>query len=150
MKNYLLPLLSIICLLIALPPAQAIIAPTLPTTERQKIVDKYGVTNTADFLNLSPREVKKRTGKKLRLKDKIVLRLAQHKVKKALRSGQAVDWQNTAHHGSSNFHLLGFLLGLLLPVVGNIIALFLGRNAFRSSLLGLLISILVGGVIIIV
>lgn len=150
MKNYFLLLLTSICLLTSLQKAEAIIAPTLPTSERQRLVKKYGVTNTADLLALTPRKVKTITGKKLRLKDKIVLRLAQRKIKQSLKQNQSADWQNILHHGEKRFHLVGFLLGLLLPVIGNIIALFLGRNAFRSSLLGLLIAILLGGVIIIV
>lgn len=48
----------------------------------------YTATNLEEFLELTPRKIRKQTGKKLKLKEIIVLKAAQKRIKKAYKKQQ--------------------------------------------------------------
>ncbi len=50
--------------------------------------EMYTATNLEEFLELTPRKIRKQTGKKLKLKEIIVLKAAQKKIKKAYKKQQ--------------------------------------------------------------
>ena len=102
-----------------------------------------GDMTAEDFVQLRAKEIKQRTGKKLKLKERIVLKVAQHKVKKQLKNGELADYKETYENAERRFSLGGFLLGFFLGLIGLLIALLFGRNAFRSALLGFLVWLVV-------
>lgn len=113
--------------------------------QKQGAVEQYIIHHeitAEDFLNLKVKEIKSYTNKKVTLKERIVLGLTKLEVKNHLRNGEEVDAEYYYKRGAGNFNLGGFLLGLFLPIIGNLIAILFGRNAFRSSLKGTLVAII--------
>ena len=117
-----------------------------PSPSQQTI---YGV-RISDNIRLSPEDVLQNSehmervlNKKLTLKQKIVLKIAKHKLKKAARKGQLEQaWSEIEGDDDTNFWL-GFILGLLLGLLGMLIAVFFGRDALQGALYGFLIWILI-------
>lgn len=105
--------------------------------------DKFGVDNIQDFLDLSPKDISKNTGKKQKLKDKIVLRLVQKRIKKKIKNGESFKISEEYPAAMNKFNVGGFLLGFFLGPLGVLLAILFGGNAFKSSLLGCLCLILV-------
>jgi uncharacterized protein YacL len=89
-------------------------------TDNSSVLSKMKVE---DFLSLTPKKYKELTGEKLSLTQKISLKLAQKKLKQAIKEHQQVDEkvQSTAID-TSDFNAGGFVLGLLLSVIGVLIA----------------------------
>ncbi len=85
--------------------------------------------NIQEFLTLTPKKYQELTGKKMSLPQKISLKIAQHKVKKAMKKGRAVDL-NAMSKGvdTSDFNIGGFVLGLLLGIIGVLIAYLIGDS----------------------
>jgi hypothetical protein len=83
-----------------------------------------------DFLNLTPKKYYELTGKKMKLSQKISLKLAQAKVKKMLRKGKTVDLVSLTKKGidTSDFNIAGFLLGIFLFLIGVLIAYLIGGD----------------------
>lgn len=74
------------------------------------------------FLSLTPKKYYKLTGKKMKLSQKISLKLAQGKIKRMIRKGKPVNLVAMSKGiDTSDFHLVGFLLGLVL-IIGLLIA----------------------------
>ncbi|MCB0705467.1 MAG: hypothetical protein KDC34_09170 [Saprospiraceae bacterium] len=92
-----------------------------------------------EFLALSPRDIQEKTGKKVKLADRIALRLTQRQLKK----NKSLDFGAAYEDASGNFSIGGFLLGFFFGLIGVLIALLFGRNAVRSSLIGLLCFVIV-------
>jgi len=111
--------------------------------QKSFLQEEFGVENIQDFLNLNLADIAKTTGKKLSLKDKVVLKLAQRKIKKKIKKGESFDVKTDYENASRNFNVGGFLLGFFIPVLGSLLAILFGGDAFRSSLLGLLCFIIV-------
>ena len=95
-----------------------------------------------DFLDLKASEIKAKTGKKLTIKERILLPIIKAEVYFQSKKNSELDAEYYYHRGARNFNLGGFLLGLFLPIIGNLIAILFGRNAFRSSLKGTLVAII--------
>jgi len=53
--------------------------------------NRTGKISLKEFVKLSPKEVEKLTGKKLKLKEKIGLKIFQWKMKRKLKNGETVD-----------------------------------------------------------
>lgn len=120
--------------------------------QQQFLLENFGVTNADAFVNVSFKEVAEAKQKKLKLKEKVVLKLAQRQVKKQLKKSQKVDVEEIYESAERRFSIGGFLLGFFLGLIGVLIALLFGKNAVRSSLIGLLcwaiivlIAVLAGG-----
>ena len=99
-----------------------------------------GGISVVEFMNLSPAIIKARTGKRMKIKDRLALKLTQRALQKQLDRGEQADFEEANY----NFSLGGFLLGFFLGLLGVLIALIaFPRDVFRSSLVGLLCFILV-------
>jgi hypothetical protein len=96
------------------------------------------------FLNLTPKKYYALTGKKLNLGQKISLKLTQRKVKRMIRKGEPIDLVAMQKRlDTSDFNLLGFLLGLILNVIGVLIAYLIGHdnpNLIKWAWIGVVIQ----------
>ena len=82
-----------------------------------------------DFLSLTPKKYRELTGEKLSIPEKISLKLAQRKIKQAMKNNQPVDETLKASAiDTSDFNIGGFVLGLLLSVIGVFIAYLIGDS----------------------
>ena len=95
------------------------------------------------FLDLTPKRYKELTGKKLSLRQKMTLNMAQYKVRRMVKKHQEVNLIVFANAIDGNdFHIPGFILGIVLGPLGILIAYLIeGRNSamFQWALLGSLI-----------
>ncbi|MFN7118520.1 MAG: TM2 domain-containing protein [Saprospiraceae bacterium] len=82
------------------------------TTEAKYEVNIPGVEglNAEQFLNLTPKQVKELTGKKLTLKETVALKLAQKKIKKEMRKADAA--------GAPKSQLTALLLAVFIGALG--------------------------------
>lgn len=82
------------------------------TTEAKYETNIPGVENlnTEQFLNLTPKQVKELTGKKLTLKEAVGLKIAQKKIKKELRKADAM--------GAPKSQLTALLLVIFVGALG--------------------------------
>jgi hypothetical protein len=106
-----------------------------------------------DYINLSPADYKKITGRKLKLKEIILLKISQRQVKKYIRNKGNINLSVFEKKPKEKFkwHWGGFFLGMLFPT-GFIITLCIKdekrKDRVTSSLFGmaaiLLIALLVG------
>ena len=101
----------------------------------------FGVDNVDDFVKLSWKEAANAKQAKLTFKEKVVLKVAQRKMKKKMKKGESFSAENVYTATASDFNLGGFLLGLILGPIGILIALLFGRNAVRWALYGFLVWI---------
>lgn len=128
-KNILTVLLGT-CFLLVLQPANAISSYTVPTDET--VVAKPNPFNdmlVEQFLHLTPKKYFELTGKRMKLTEKISLKLAQQKVKRMIRKGKPVDLVATAKEiDTSDFNIGGFVLGLVLSLIGVLIAYLIDKE----------------------
>jgi len=130
-------LIGLFTLIILFPfQSEAVIKPVDP--QKSFFQEEFGVNNIQDFLNLNPADITKIKDKKLNFKEKVILKLTQRKIKKKIKKGASFNIKTEYENASGSFNVGGFLLGFFLPVVGSLLALLFGGNAFKSSLLGLL------------
>lgn len=95
------------------------------------------------ILALKPSDVQAQTGQKMKLADRVALRLTQHQVRRAMKKGESLDMGAYYEDARGNFSIGGFLLGFFFSLIGVLIAILFGGNAFRSALLGALCGLLV-------
>lgn len=87
----------------------------------------FSKMSVEEFLSLTPKKFKQMTGERLSIPQKISLKLAQRKIKQAIKNKEAVDEKTIASAvDTSDFNIGGFILGLLLSVVGVLIAYLIG------------------------
>jgi len=135
-------LIGLFALIILFPSqSEAVIKSVNP--QKSFLQKEFGVDNIQDFLNIKIADIAKTTGKKLTLKDKVVFKLTQRKIKKKIRKGTFFNAKSDYENATNSFNVGGFLLGFFIPVVGTLLALLFGVDAFKSSLLGLLCIVLV-------
>lgn len=79
-------------------------APTTPAITT--IETQFGEMTMEDFLALTPRKIRKKTGQKLSIKEAIALKMAQKKIKKATKKG------------GGKRQLLAIILGIFLGGLG--------------------------------
>lgn len=91
-----------------------------------------------EFLDLNAKDLKKITGKKLRFRDRMALKLAQQNVKKLMKEGASIDTAAEYKKARGGFNILGFLLGFVLGPIGVLLAWIFVDAGLRSSLIGLL------------
>jgi|SRR5687768_319911 len=103
--------------------------PVPPKSENTVVTPFTGMT-VQDFLALTPKKYKELTGEKLSITQKISLKLAQKKIKKALKNNESIDSATMANAvDTSDFNIGGFVLGLLLSVIGVLIAYLIGDTS---------------------
>ena len=99
---------------------------------------------TVDALvKMNSREFAEVIGHKLSLKEKVVFRIAQRELRKEIKregiqSDATLDVQQMMADGEKNFYFGGFILGLLLGLIGVLIAYLMKKDkAFiRSTWIG--------------
>lgn len=105
-----------------------IVPETTPATEINPVNKPVDPAMNAllvqQFLKLTPEKYFELTGKKMKLSQKVSLKLAQWKVKRMLRKGKTVDLMAMRQKGidTSDFNIAGFLLGFFLSLIGVLIA----------------------------
>ena len=109
-----------------------------------------------EYINLSPREYKKLTGRKLKLKEIILLKISQRQIRKHIRNTDNINLSVFIKKPKEQFkwHWGGFFLGMWFPI-GLIIALSINdekrKDRIRSALFGMaaaLLIVLVVGILI--
>lgn len=91
-----------------------------------------------DFLALTPKKYRELTGQKMTLSQKISLKIAQHKVKKAAKNNKQIEVMKFADGvDTSDFSIGGLVLGLLLGPIGVLIAYLIGdRSVIKWAWVG--------------
>ena len=109
---------------------------TIPSTEpvppksESTVAAPLSGMSVQDFLALTPKKYKELTGEKLSFTQKIALKMAQKKVRKAIKNNENVDSTVMANAlDTSDFNIGGFVLGLLLSVIGVLIAYLIGDTS---------------------
>lgn len=103
--------------------------PVPPKSESTAAAPLSGMS-VQDFLALTPKKYKELTGEKLSFTQKIALKMAQRKVKKAIKNNEKVDSSVMANAvDTSDFNIGGFVLGLLLSAIGVLIAYLIGDTS---------------------
>ena len=95
------------------------------------------------FIKADFKSLEEASQKKLSVREKIVAKIAQRSLKKELRKGKDIDLDDYYHRSDRRFSIGGFLLGFFFPIIGSLVAILFGGNAFRSSLLVLLCAAIV-------
>jgi hypothetical protein len=135
-------------------PATYAILPTEPTTKTPTAselqIPLYGSDKTislADFLKLTPKGYKELTGKKLKLKDKLGLKLIQREFKKCIDKDGTVNVEKMKKVDGSGFNIGGFLLGFFLSIIGVLIAYLISKgeqpNLVKWAWIGAAISLVI-------
>jgi hypothetical protein len=135
MKKFTLAVFLATTCLLLLQPAHAISnipAAALPVASEPvaKPEDPANAALVQEFLKLTPQKYYELTGKKMKMSQKISLKLAQMKVKKMLKKGKTVDLLSLTKKGidTSDFNIGGFLLGVFLFLIGVLIAYLIGGD----------------------
>ena len=111
---------------------------------REKVKDyAFEHLTTEQFLSLRPKDIRSISGKRVTLKERIVLKIVQQKIRKALKQETEINLSSAHAEADRNFNVGGFLLGFFFSLVGVLIAILFGGNAVRSALLGALCGFLV-------
>ena len=107
----------------------------LPPLKAKDILIPIGITgqkiSLLDLSTIKIKEVEALTGKKMSLFEKAGFRAAQHKLRMNINYDGTINSKrlekrlNSVDDGSSGFHLGGFALGLLLSLIGVLIAYLL-------------------------
>ena len=137
MKRILLSVLLVAAGLFVLQPAHAISGSSgliVPTSvpETRPVDPAMNAALIQQFLKLTPKKYYELTGKKMKLSQKISLKLAQWKIKRMLKKGKTVDLvAMTTKKGidTSDFNIAGFLLGFFLSLIGVLIAYLIDDEA---------------------
>lgn len=115
------------------------------TTETKTPLDVLSKLDPHSFLALTPTKIQEMTGKKMSLKEKVGLKLVQRDIKRQLKQGKEVNMGDMAKKAAEGISVLWFILGLLLGVIGVLIALLTKKgkddNRVKSSLIGWLVWI---------
>ena len=102
--------------------------------------------NLAEYVKLKASDLKGLTGKKLTLKERIVFRINQKRIKKTIRKDGTVDMiaYEKAAKEPFKWHWGGFFIGLLVPILGMVIAAFIKddqrKNRTTSACIGTLVA----------
>ncbi len=123
---------------------------TLNLNKQTSAFDGFDNLTTLQFLKLTPKDLHSRTGKRVTLKERIVLKLVQKRAKKSLTQGMRFNLAEAKATADGNFNLGGFLLGFFFSLIGVLIAILFGRNAVRSALIGALCGLLVAAIAVLV
>lgn len=103
---------------------------TAPVKNEHTAVSPFSNMSVEDFLSMTPKKYQELTGEKLSITKKISLKLAQKKIKKAIKNNESVDSATMANAvDTSDFNIGGFILGLLLSVIGVLIAYLIGDSS---------------------
>ncbi len=119
---------------------------TVPVKTERVSEDELLKALTVDqILNLTPRSYKLLTGKKMSLKDRISLHFLQKQLKKDLKKDGKADAGKYIGGAGFEFNLLGFLIGLILGILG-IIGVYIfsrDRDLRKSAWIGFAVWVVI-------
>jgi|GEM_PF-2562219 hypothetical protein len=97
------------------------------------------------FLNLTPKQYYEMTGERMKLKERIALRMAQRELRKSIRQGKRLESFQNGNLKSGKFNIFWFLLGLITIPIGIILAFTVTKDpgARKSALYGAAIGLVV-------
>jgi hypothetical protein len=109
-----------------------------PVIKQTMVSKPLSLQSVQQFLSITPKKYAELTGKKMTLSQKISLKLAQYKIKRMVKKGKTVDLNTLSKEvDTSNFNIGGFVLGLLLGIIGVLIAYLIGdRNLIKWAWIG--------------
>lgn len=125
-------MLAFAMMIIALPSFAFVVPTSTPEAVKKESTSVSALSgmNVQEFLALTPKKYRELTGEKLSLTQKISLKIAQKKIKKAIRNNEKIDSTTMANAvDTSDFNIGGFILGLLLSVIGVLIAYLIGDSS---------------------
>lgn len=113
-----------------------------------------GSLSIKEYIQLSPSDFRKLTGHKLTLKEMIVLKITQKRIKKTIRKDGTIDlyaYQKAVSNEPFKWHWGGFFLGLMLPFgIGVIIAALIKDNKKKNRITSAAIGTCVSSLILLV
>ena len=89
-----------------------------------------------EFLALNPRALKRATGKKLSIRERIILRQVQAQVNRKMTKGETFEISEMYQVAEDDFNGAAFALGFLLGLVGVLIAYLIDETYTRSAWIG--------------
>jgi hypothetical protein len=111
-------------------PAPIFSKPTPSTSIVEPTPSPFAGMTIKDFLALTPKKYRELTGQKMSLSQKISLKLAQYKVKRAVKKNKQIELTKFAQGvDTSDFSIGGLVLGLLLGPIGVLIAYLIGDHS---------------------
>lgn len=111
----------------AVAPAEAILAETgLPAD---------AISNLDDFVSLTPKKYKEMTGKKLSLKEVLVMKLAQKKIKKQIRQSRKGNQDNEDQFPKGLFIACAILLPIAAVIFMGVMDDWKGNNWWTALIL---------------
>jgi hypothetical protein len=115
-----------IAMLFVLQGVNAFVAPaSMPAADPKP--SPFATMTVKDFLELTPKKYQELTGQKMKFSQKVSLKIAQAKVKKMAKKNPNMNIMPfTKGIDTSDFSIGGFVLGLLLGVIGVLIAYLIG------------------------
>lgn len=116
-----------------------------PVKKESTAVSPLSHLSADDFLSLTPKKIREMTGQKMSLSQKLALKVAQNKLKKEMKAKQNADVSSAAAFvDDSDFNIGGFVLGLLLSIIGVLIAYLIGdRDVIKWAWLGFGVSVII-------
>jgi len=113
--------------------------PTVKASEVYLPVGNTGqMLSVQDLSLISVKDFQNLTGKKMNLVDRLSFKIAQKKLRNSINTDGSFSKKkvekffNSAAEGSSGFHLGGFILGLLLGLIGVLIAYLIKDDKKRA------------------
>ena len=128
MKKTFLLSTALLALSISFATNQVTVKPALKASEVFIPIDNSGkMISLLDLSQMSIKEVQAYTGKKMSFTDRLTFKAAQKQLKSYIRKDGTIDNKRMAKYlnkkdVTSGFHLGGFALGLLLSIIGVLIA----------------------------
>lgn len=116
-----------------------------PVKKESSTISPLSNLSVNDFLSLTPKKIREMTGERMSLSQKVALKMAQNKLKKEIHSKQQADVGSAAAMvDGSDFNIGGFVLGLLLSIVGVLIAYLIGdRDVIKWAWIGFGVSAII-------
>ncbi|MBA4166922.1 MAG: hypothetical protein H0X41_05170 [Chitinophagaceae bacterium] len=123
-----------------------------PVKKESTAVSPLSKLSVDDFLSLTPKKIREMTGQKMSISQKVALKLAQNKLKNDIRTKQKADVNSAAAMvDGSDFNIGGFVLGLLLSIIGVLIAYLIGdRDVIKWAWIGFGVSAIIYLLILII
>lgn len=116
-----------------------------PAKKESTAVSPLAHLSVDDFLSLTPKKVREMTGQKMTLSQKVALKMAQSKLKREIANKQQASVSDAAAAvDGSDFNIGGFVLGLLLSIIGVLIAYLIGdQSVIKWAWIGFGISVII-------
>lgn len=123
--------------------SNAFVSP-LPASNPAEPIEKvakpspFASMTVQDFLALTPKKYRELTGQKMKMSQKISLKISQYKVKKMVKQNKQVDlYKMVPGVDTADFNIGGFVLGLVLGIIGVLIAYLIGdRSVVKWAWIG--------------